>query len=85
MTRQERQKFIEFLKSQDFRNSINGENDSCGQLFAGTIRYASMVFISHLILGGAYETNQADKEIITNSLKEINKVLDKYTHHDKER
>ena len=74
----ERNAMVQYLKECAFKNNINGENDSCGQLFAGTIKYASMVFTSHLILGGAYVTNKEDKIKLCDLLKEINQILDKY-------
>ena len=74
----ERNAMVQYLKECAFKNNINGENDSCGQLFAGTIKYASMVFTSHLILGGAYMTNNEDKIKLCDLLKEINQLLDKY-------
>ena len=74
----ERDAMVQYLKECAFKNNINGENDSCGQLFAGAIKYASMVFTSHLILGGAYMTNKEDKIKLCDLLKKVNQILDKY-------
>lgn len=78
MTIEDRKMIIEFLKSQAFKNSINGMDDNCGQLFAGTIKYASMVFVSHLYLGGYYQINEDDKNELRDLLSKINHILDKY-------
>lgn len=78
LTIQQRKMIIEFLKENAFKNSFNGKDDSCGQLFAGTIKYASMVFISHLYLGGSYSINEEDKNKMKDLLCEINKIIDKY-------
>ena len=78
LTIQQRKMIIEFLKENAFKNSFNGKDDSCGQLFAGTIKYASMVFISHLYLGGSYTINEEDKNKMKDLLCEVNKIIDKY-------
>jgi hypothetical protein len=76
--REKHQITIKHLMNHSFPNSINGKNDRCGQIFAGCIRYASMVFTSHLILGGSYRTNEEDKKELCELLKRVNQILDKY-------
>lgn len=66
------------LMNHAFPNTINGKDDRCGQIFAGSIRYASMVFTSHLILGGSYQINTEDKKELCELLKRVNQILDKY-------
>lgn len=78
MSKKERKMLIEFLKSNAFKNSFNGVDDGCGQLFAGTIKYASMVFVSHLYLGGCYAINEEDKNKVKDLLRDINHIIDKY-------
>lgn len=70
--------FFKHLMNQARPNTINGKDDRCGQIFAGCIHYASMIFGSYLILGGAYQTNEEDKKELLDLLKRINQILDKY-------
>lgn len=77
-TKEKHQIVVKHLMNHAFPNTINGKDDRCGQIFAGCIRYASMVFISHLILGGSYQTNEEDKKELSELLKRVNQILDKY-------
>ena len=47
-------------------------------LFSQLMHKASIIFMSRLILGGAYEVNRDDKEKILNALIDIERVLEKY-------
>lgn len=51
-------------------------------IFAHLMTTASLVFCNRLIFGGAYENNTKDKIEILENLKNINKILDKYTIED---
>ena len=47
-------------------------------VFSQLMHKASIIFMSRLILGGAYEINRDDKEKILNALINIERVLEKY-------
>ena len=47
-------------------------------VFAQIIHIVSTIFANRLMLGGAYNVNRDDKEIILNALYDIEKILKKY-------
>ena len=68
----------DYLEHYNSKSTTFDNNSLAARVFCGAMTYATSVFISSLLLGGAYRTNFEDKKKILEHLREINFILSKY-------
>ena len=68
----------DYLEHYHSKSTTFDNNSLAARVFCGTMVYATSVFVSSLLLGGAYRINFEDKKEIFEHLEEINFILSKY-------
>ena len=68
----------DYLEHYTSKSTTFDNNSLAARVFCGAMAYAASVFVSSLLLGGAYRTNFEDKKEIFEHLQEIDFILSKY-------
>lgn len=68
----------DYLEHYNSKSTTFDNNSLAARVFCGAMDYATSVFISSLLLGGAYRINCEDKKEIFEHLQEIDFILSKY-------